>query len=296
MPVAFELRNTAGDVIELTNPYRLRAIDGIGMAPVEHRSQRGPYQDGETYLGSTLRPRVVTFNLALTNLELDIWAQRAELGALLAALQTGFSLRATLPTGGVRQLSLRFSAGLDMPIQAENWTLYQPAAFQGIAHNPLWHDPTAVLWTYVLEAGEGEWGFEADGLGFEEGFGVDDIDVNETKTYTGTWAAYPVITVTGPMDDLVISNLTTGEKLDFTDFDLAALEELVIDLRYGYKTVEVDGVSALHELTTDSDLATWHLAPHPEANGGLNTLGITGSGATAATLVSLRFFTQYVSI
>lgn len=296
MPVDFELRNLVGDLIELTSPYRLRAIDGIGMTPVEHRTQRGPYQDGETYLGSILRPRVVTISLALANPELDLWTQRAAIGALMAGLANGFYLRATLPSGALRQLDLRYASGLDLPIEAENWLRYQPAVFQAVAHNPLWYNPTSTLWSYVLDPGEGEWAFEATGLAFPAGFGVSGIDVTETKTYTGTWRAYPVITVTGPIDDLVIDNQTTDEKLDFTGYDLGAGETLVMDLRYGYKTVEEDGVSVLDQLTTDSDLATWHIAAHPESDGGYNTLHITGDNATTATTIAIRFNAQYVSI
>lgn len=294
MPAKFELVKPSGEKIELTSPYRLLSIDGIGMAPVEHRSERGPFQDGETYLGTVLRPRVITFKLALTNPELDIWSQRAELEALMVSLTDGFGLLATLPDGSQRKLTLRFLGGLDLPINAQNWTQYQPAVFQAVAHRPLWFDPDAVIWSYALGAGSGEWGFP---LGFPAGFGTSDIDVEESKHYVGTWAAYPIITVDGPVNNLVIENVTTDEKLDFTGYNLASGNTMTIDLSYGVKTAKLqDGTSVADKLTTDSDLATWHIAAHPEATNGYNTIAITGAAANQDTAITFQFYTQYVGI
>jgi len=295
MPLKFELIKPSGALLELTAPYRLLEMPGVGMPPVQHRTERGPYQDGETHLGTVLRPRVITFRMALTEAsQLALWERRAVLLELMAGLADGFGLLATLPDGSERRLLLRYNDGLDMAINAQHGTEYQPIAWQGIAHNPLWYDPEEELWGYALEAGIGAWGFP---LGFPKGFGLSSLDVEETKDYDGTWRTYPVITVVGPINNLVIENLTTDEKLDFTGYNLAAGRTLTIDLGYGYKTATLDtGLDVIDELTTDSDLATWHIAAHPDATDGQNTLKITGAAADSNTRVSITFFTNYVGI
>ena len=295
MSLKFELIKPSGELIELTAPYRLLEMPGIGMPPVQHRTERGPYQDGESHLGTVLLPRVVTFRMALTEVsQLALWERRAVLLQLMAGLADGFGLLATLPDGAERRLLLRYNGGLDMAINAQHGTEYQPIAWQGIAHNPLWYDPDAELWGYALEAGLGAWAFP---LGFPEGFGAAAIDVEETKQYLGTWRTYPVITVVGPINNLVIENTTTNEKLDFTGYNLAAATTLTINLGYGYKTAKLgDGTDVIDELTTDSDIATWHLAAHPEAVDGFNTLIITGAAADPDTQISIQFFNRYIGI
>ena len=294
MALKFELVKPTGELLELTNPYRLRDIDGLGMSPLEHRSQRGPFQHGETYLSSWLRPRTVTFSLALTGTQLSVWERRAALVALMVSLEDGFELLATLPDGSERKIALRYLRGLEMAVRQEHWIRYQPVAFQAVAHRPLWFDPDEVLWGYALEAGCGDWAFP---LGFPEGFGTSMIDVVEVKQYFGTWMAFPTITVDGPITNLVIENETTDEKLDFTGYTLASGQTMTIDLRYGYKTVErEDGSSLIDKLTTDSDLGTWHIAAHPEATDGYNTIAVQGSNADLNTQISFQFYTQYAGI
>ena len=295
MPIPVVLIDSDGDELTLEESYRVRMLDGIGMPPVEHRTERGPYQDGETYLGSVLRPRVLTFDTFLTGAtELSVWQCRDVMLELLLALQQGFHARVTRPDGSQRQIQLRYLAGLEMAIDHRNWTRYQPAAFQAVAYNPLWYNPTATVWAYSLSGGVGSFGFP---LGFPAGFGSTAVDVRETRQYAGTWKAHPRIHVTGPIDNLVIENETTGEKLDFTGYSLGDGESLDIDLRYGHKTVKDGaGLNLIDKLTTDSDLATWHIAAHPEAIEGDNVMRVRGTGATAATAISIQFFTQYGGI
>jgi hypothetical protein len=115
-------------------------------------------------------------------------------------------------------------------------------------------------------------------------------------TYTGTAIEYPVITVTGPIADCVITNTTTGEVLDFTGVTIAAANVYTIDLRYGYKTVvNQAGVNKIADLTAASDLAIWHLEIAPIASGGVNAIGVAGTATTAATEVAITYYKRYVS-
>ena len=293
MPIPVVLIDSDGDELTLESSYRVRALDGIGMPPVEHRTERGPDQDGETYLGSVLRPRVITFDMFLTAAdELGVWACRDVMLELLLALQQGFYARVERPDGSYRQIQLRYLSGLELAIDHRNWTRYQPAAFQAVAYDPLWYDPVASVWAYALSPGVGTFSFP---LGLPAGFGGTGVDVTEARTYAGTWRVFPIIYVTPPIDNLVIENLTTNEQLDLTGYSIT--QALTMDLRYGHKTITLaDGTNVIDKLTTGSDIATWHLAPHPEALGGVNSIRVQGANATSETQVRIQFNTRYGGI
>jgi len=120
----------------------------------------------------------------------------------------------------------------------------------------------------------------------------------ESFTYPGTWRAYPVITLVGPMTEPVITNVTTGDKLEFeTGYVLDPTHTIEINLAQGYKTVthSVDGNIA-NDLTDDSDLATFHIAEHPYAVNGVNSIGVAFTAGSPASRVSLRFTTRYLAL
>ncbi len=95
----------------------------------------------------------------------------------------------------------------------------------------------------------------------------------------------------------MLENETTGEKLDFTGTTVAAGHYYDIDCRYGRKSVKDEaGTNEIADLTSDSDLATFHLAAEPEAGGGVNSLRLTGSAVTTATKVELTYDTRYLGI
>lgn len=112
-----------------------------------------------------------------------------------------------------------------------------------------------------------------------------------TVTMVGNWDEYPVITLSGPFNDPVITNHGTGEVLDFTGSTIAANEAYTIDTRYGYKTVTSQaGSNIISKLTDGSDLATFHLIP------GGNFLQVSFTGGTAVeTGVIINYFNRYIA-
>ena len=296
MPAAYKFIDQLGGEIPIARTLiRLREIDGLGMPPIRHIDEQYAQQDGATYLATWLERRVVSLRFDLTNAnESDMWDAREELDILMKQFAAGFRLQCDLPNGAQRRIHLRYLGQMTLP---RKWNMGDPrqvVVLQCIAHDPVWYDPTGVLWGYSLPTGLGSWSFP---LGFPEGFGRALIDIREVRNYVGTWKAYPVIEITGPIDDCVIENETTDEKLDFTGYNLAATKVVTIDLAPGVKTVEhsTDG-NIVDELTTDSDLGTWHIAAHPEALNGNNTLHVTGTAATPATKIEIRFYTRYIGI
>jgi hypothetical protein len=116
-------------------------------------------------------------------------------------------------------------------------------------------------------------------------------------TYLGTWLTYPKIIITGPLNDAVITNQETGEKIEL-DYNIPAGRVVTIDLAYGVKTIQDDlGVNLIGVLSSDSDLATFHIAPDPEVAGGLNHISIVGTGESlGVTQVEIQFLNRYFGI
>jgi hypothetical protein len=115
---------------------------------------------------------------------------------------------------------------------------------------------------------------------------------NGTANVAGSWDDYPVITIVGPINNPVITNLTTGEALDFTGATISAGDYYQIDTRYGYKTITNNaGSSVINKLTDASDLASFHLPP------GNNAIQVSFTGGTtSASTVSMSYFNRYLGL
>lgn len=120
---------------------------------------------------------------------------------------------------------------------------------------------------------------------------------SKTIAYAGSWRAYPVVTIEGPITDPVLTNTSTGDKLDFTGTTISSGDTYTIDCRYGFKTVkDAAGTNKIADLSSDSDLATFHLAPDPEVSSGNNALTLTGTGTDANTEVTVAYNERHVGL
>ena len=77
---------------------------------------------------------------------------------------------------------------------------------------------------------------------------------------------------------------------------------MTFDLSYGVKTVlNQNGTNLIGSLSTDSDLATFHLTPDAEvtantANDGLNPISVTGTNLNEDSALMLKWYTRYIGI
>ncbi len=121
------------------------------------------------------------------------------------------------------------------------------------------------------------------------------LSASKTITYTGSFLTYPIITITGPITGPVLTNVSTGEDLDFTGITIAGGDTYTIDCRFGYKTVKnAAGTNKIADLTAASDLATFHLGADPEVSGGANAFTLTGTGTDANTTVTITYNERFV--
>jgi hypothetical protein len=116
--------------------------------------------------------------------------------------------------------------------------------------------------------------------------GASDVFAQTTITNGGDVDAWPVVTVTGPGDDLTVTNQTTGLVWRF-EAPVPASSTLVVDTRPGRKSVRLDGNNGFGSLSDNSYL--WPLIPGP------NRISIGFGAATPASAVRFAWRDRWLS-
>lgn len=263
-----------------------------GMADVRRMTDRGPLQHGDSDYDFRLEPTTypMGFRIYATSME-EQWIHRTTALRIFRPSRTAIQLRWTLETGAVRQLDVHLSGRLLFGSKdSQGYTLRFVAPLR--AADPTFYDPTAVGYTFGVNAGTTGWAYP---ITFDEGFGSSTVAQTRAIVYNGSWRTSPIVTIKGPITNPVITNVTTGDKLDFTGLTIGSGTIYTIDCRAGVKTVlDQLGASQIANLTDDSDLATFSL--EADVVDGINTISVTGSAANATTEVYLQYYERYVGI
>lgn len=271
--------------------------DGVGMMPSHRLRQRSPMQHGATDLGFRGDPRTVQLALLIEGTSMsNYWTRRTALLDLFKPADDALELRFTLDNGDVRQIDYEYVGNMSLGSQ-EKMRYTHAVGVTLSAADPAFYDPTGKAIVFAL--GGGSAAFEVP-MAIPLNIGVSVLDQTRVIDYSGNarWLTYPYrIRIIGPITDACITNLATDEKLDFDGITIAAGDYYDIDCRYAYKTVMDDeDTNKIADLTNDSDLATWHLAPDPDIVDGQNSIQVTGTAVTAATEVYIQWFDKFVGI
>ena len=269
----------------------LNSIDGIGAAQVRRFAHQGALQHGSTDKGFLLNPRTIRIGLAVVAASLEEFYERREELITLFSPSESLVLRITRDDGAIRDIDFVFDSDLSMPITADAWT-NQTSVVVLKAGNPAFYDPAGEATSFVLGGGSdlGE-----VPMAVPMKVGASEIDSSVEIQYSGNWHEFPVIRIVGQITDPVITNNTTGEVLDFTGYNIGTSDEIVIDLRYGRKTVVKNGTTnVIDKLTSSSDLATFHLeARRSGETYRSNSIAVTGSGVNPATRIEISYYNRY---
>lgn len=303
---------------------------GLNMGQINRLTQRGPQQIGDTDVGYDY----------LANVATPIWELQSESGFTMWDLRekliSVFRPRVTDPTqlvwtfpnGRSLALDVNMSGIIEMTdgMRGDGWT--QRAAVEARASDPRYYDPRRNEVRFVVglvsqgwpveETGNTTllgWPIEETGQSTQDGWpiGLSEIDATQTVFYgEGKVSAdieFPVIRITGPIQNPIITNLTTNEKLDLSangGLALGSGEFVEIDLRYrkGKKITNQNGDSVAQFLSDDSDLSSWHLSYNTELldpdtgtrSDGNNVIRVQGQGATLSTVVTVLWYNRYLDI
>lgn len=300
----------AGQLYDLNDGEEIRLLDfDLGLASVRRLSQRSPLQQGDTDLGYRVDPRYVDLVWAIKGNSLphyrdvrarilEVWTPRDD------AVQVVFTFE-----DRVRALDLHLDGELNW---FERSGVIEKVSGVFKASDPRLYDPSIHTALFSLSSSIGGGSGWPIPWPIPWPIGSDVLDLAFSIDYAGSsrLAApeYPIIRVRGPISNPVIMNETTNEQIDLSanggliladptkwvDIDLAG------PARRDAKTIrDQDGNSADQYLTTDSDFATWHLAPAGELlyDGsyatGTNVIRVTGSGVTSNTLVTMNYYDRY---
>lgn len=289
--------------------FVISGTNGLGLPRINYITQRGPFQHGETILDFRLEPRVLTLLHRRNGCSRqEYWDHRSALLNVLRpnrqptlSFQTG-TLRKILPDGSRRDLSVLVSDGVKFDDNASRWDEFSIMdGIQFIAFDPTIFSPTLISISFGVATAEElvfPFAFQPSDLTRPMLiFSGDALQGSQSVEYTGTWLTYPTITITGPITNPIIRNTTTDEKIEIT-YTVSAGEVVTITLTYGNKTiVNNSGTNLVGLVTTDSDLATFHIAPDPEATDGINIITAEGTNAIAGTtLIAISYFTRYIGI
>lgn len=297
-----------GEVYKFNNAmdqFVISGVAGTGMPPITYRTQRGPFQHGSTVLGFVLEPRLIQLLHRRNNCSREeYWSARSDILNLLRPnRQTGGDFRLGVlrkiraPDRITRDISVFVQSGPEFAAtQQGRWDEFSfTEAIQFIAHDPIFFDPVVKVADVSPFTGVDDdivFAFDFPFVFLDAGLGETDVIV-----YNGTWLSYPTIIMQGPMKNPIVANLTTGEKIAF-NMTIASARTVTIELAYGNKTVVDDlGNNLIGTLTADSDLATFHLAPSPEAPSGINSLSVVASGLTVGeSKITLQYTERYIGI
>lgn len=265
-----------------------------GGPNIRRITDRGPLQDGDSDLDFRLEPIVWPLGLRISAPDAATqYTYRITLRKIFRPSRTPIQMRWTLENGDVRQLDCHVSGRMVFASGAQDG-FSQRCVVPLRAADPTYYDPTIQAVTFGVGGGSGSFTVP---VSVPTGVGAATVDQTRTIAYAGTWRSYPVITITGPINSCVIYNNTTGDKLDFTGYNISVGATVTIDCRPGIKTVtDASAVNLIDKLTDDSDLATFALEADADAPGGVNSIRVTGSSATSATEVYFSYYNRYEGV
>ena len=108
-------------------------------------------------------------------------------------------------------------------------------------------------------------------------------------TNTDDVETWPIWQIGGPASAISFENTTTDKIIEFQEaFTVAAGEELIIDTRPEYKTVELDGTNVFYQLKSTSSL-------FPITTGS-NTINVSMDNTDGDTTLQLIYWNRYLSL
>lgn len=271
--------------LELNSPttsiYLQEELTGLSTLPAirETKGMNIGMNGGWTSV-QLYEPRLITVKGVIANKDVAVVEQRRkELIQILADKR--LTLEFQTEAGNLYTMDV-VVAGLTMPINKVLTSSYFQINLR--ADDPLIYDNTATTGREVIlnRSGATSSGFE---INFPINFQLGEYESRPTINNFGTSTVYPVITITGPLTQPEIVNITTNEYFTIGT-TIASGSTAVIDTRA--HTLVIDGVTSYSDIGTGS---SWiHLQP------GNNEFFLTSQSNTDTGFATISYRVGYMGV
>lgn len=240
--------------------YLIESIEGIDGANNSIYTQKGPGQDGETFLQTLFAPREIVVNAAiLAPQDLSaIYTHRRTIANILNP-KLGVGVFTLEYDGSSKKIQAIVQDGVNFP--NKDWrSPYQKFSVTFFCPNPVWCDTTAESTTIGLVEAGFHFPLEFVSGGIE--FSTRTDAKERTATNNGDVDAAVTLIFYGPATNPTIINNTTGEYIHvFITLDDG--ESMEIKTAYGEKTITLNRGGTLSNGMQYLDLQStfWKLIP-----------------------------------
>ncbi len=241
--IEFEIEDANGNTYPLEHPWRhVTEMSGLGLPPIRHWTTRAPFQQGRSHWGYAFQPRVVNVGfLTDTDCRTEFWKKRLDFVDVFNPMNGPHKLRLYREDRHTFELhDVWYNSGFDFRHGDQDPPFLQMSTIQLVINDPFFK------WTTVdLESGQTR---DSDGrvcvtagtfttqdeltVPFTGPFllGVTIGTATITAVNNGTWAAKPVITITGPLSDWSLTNDTNGKQITWDGYVIADDEVVTISV------------------------------------------------------------------
>jgi hypothetical protein len=251
---------------------------GRFMPPIEYVEQTVPFQPGSKLKQLNVKSREIDLPLGITGAsKSDLRTQIRNILNVFNPLAGDGQLKIIAEDGSQRYINCRYSGGLEIQ---ETGLLWQSVIIVLKAFDPYWYDNSSIVQTFKINESPGLF-FPILPLRLASSTVFANIAINNQ----GDVETYPEWIITGPGENIVISNLSTGETTNLT-VTLDVGETITIDTTLYNKTVtKSDGTNLFYTLSDDSSL--WALQQ------GNNSIQIEMANATSDSSIQLTYRNRY---
>lgn len=276
--------NSRGESIEFyQSPFLIESLTGIGEVDANLQSQKSPYQDGDTYIDSTLEPRYPTLEGVITETNLKIIKEYRHQILRVCNPKLGLGKLTLEIDGDIKEIYGVLDGVPSFPERGNN--PHQRFMIVWKCPDPYWKDIEETNEPLASWIGSFEFPFE-----FPVEFGEKANRV--TIENDGDAPAPVLIEFHGPASNPIISNETTGEFLK-VNRSLSTGEVLQVNTAFGEKTVEIVAVNGTRTNVfnyIDPDSSFFHLLS------GENDISFNSDDADISATVSIKYKKRYIGV
>lgn len=278
---------------------------GWGLPSIEYVRTRTYQQDGQSELAYYLEPRQFSLGIGGAGCSRgELWSLRSQ---VLEAVRPnrGGQLTFVFRQDDGTQYAIKGRASVDFPAtEEEEWYQYgYQDEMEITAIDPVWFNYQGSSASGVSSTNDHlVFPFAFDGTDMV--FGSGNFWGTVTINYTGSWYAYPKITVHGQASNIILTHVETGYRIAWLG-SLLSSQSLVIDLRNNYASdgqyqgvlvYNSAGANQFNYLDPLTNLLLFRLEPDGVVTGGVNTIRLDAIGTDSNTALTVEYNTCYVGI